>query len=145
MLPWHSFCCCCWAGWLSRISVVKPERSGCRARVFSISPPVGLFVLLQIPLTLPGQQPCGHASSRPPPWTSDCRGVVGEEWGLPWWGRPASSHLSLKATPKLSAVCPALHREGRRRGETEGGRVGWVTVLGILIGKPSGGVDSHVC
>lgn len=83
-----TFCWCQWAGWLSWISVLKPERSGCRTRFFSISP-VALFTLLQIPLiplTLPGQQPCGHTSSHPPLWTP--------EWGVGagrsmWWGRPA--------------------------------------------------------
>lgn len=29
----------------------------------------------------------------------------------------SNSHLSLKATPELSAVCPTLHREGRCRGK----------------------------
>lgn len=118
MLPRNTFCWCCWAGWLSRISVVKPERSGCRVSVFSISPPAELFALLQIPLiplTLPGQQPCGQMSSRPPLSTSDCRGVWGRGLGVDVVRTPSKSHLSLKATPKMSAVCPALHREGRHR------------------------------
>lgn len=60
-------------------------------------------------LTSPGSGTCGHTSRprrRTPEWANA--------------GVPSESHLSLKATPDLSAVCRGLHCEGHRQGN--GGR-----------------------
>lgn len=58
---------------------------------------------------------------------------------------PSKSHLSLKATPKLSAVCPALHREGRRRGKRRTDVSAESLCSEYLEGSPSGDVGSRVC